>query len=129
MSPNSNNAVSVLVPEEDLCLIRASLRADDGIRLLPAASLAEALKGPELVFLYDADSPDPWPEALRRILEVRPAARVVLLSRLADSGMWIEAVHSGAYDLLPKPSRPSEMRAVRAAVLGALSARSYCAVG
>lgn len=122
--PLDSASVIVLARDEELRLVQRSL-ADDRIKVLSAVTVEEALRAPATVFLCDADASDSWAAMLERIHQVRPAARVVLLSRSADHGMWIDALCKGAYDMLPKPCLPREVRSV---VLGALAARPYCAV-
>ena len=126
MPQQPSAAVAVLAPQEQMQRIQASLRPDDNVQLFPARTLEAALVAPALVIVYDADSHHRWPHMLRRILDVRPAARVVLLSRRADSNMWVEALDAGAYDLLPKSSAGPEIRSV---VLGALSVRYTLTAG
>jgi len=109
-------AATVFVDVEDLNRIRASL-AEDGVKVIPAAGLAEAIQTPAPVILLDADHHQEWENALRHIVEMRPTARVVVLARKADNRMWVETLSQGAHDLLLKPLVSSE---VRSAVLGAL---------
>ena len=99
----------------------------DGIEVLPASSLLEALlqqvatsssgttldsSAREPVILYDTDAPENWREALQQFLRLRPGSRVVFLSRLADAHMWIEVLDTGGYDLVMKPLRAQEIRSV-----------------
>jgi FixJ family two-component response regulator len=109
-------AATLFVETGDLQRIRASLAAD-GVEVIPAASLDEAIQTPAPVILLDGDSHPAWDQALRHVVEMRPMAKVVVLARNADHRMWVEVLSQGAHDLLCKPLLASE---VRAAVLGAL---------
>jgi DNA-binding NtrC family response regulator len=118
-------AAAVSVDMEDLNLIRASLAAD-GVEVIQTSGLEEAIRTPTLVILLDADGHRSWANSLRHVVEVRPAARVVVLARKADNRMWAEALSQGAHDLLQKPLLPSE---VRSAVLGALQRDMHRSAG
>jgi DNA-binding NtrC family response regulator len=49
--------------------------------------------------------------------ETCPNVEVILISRLADEGLWIESIQRGAYDLLPKPLEKKEfLRVLKNAV-------------
>jgi DNA-binding NtrC family response regulator len=116
---NLKTVAAVFVSEADLRQVRRSL-AGDGVEVVQAASLQDVFETSASVILYDAEGPEEWSRALRQIIEMRPTVRVVLVSRKADNRMWIEVLTQGAYDLLPKPFSPSEVRCV---VLGALQTR------
>lgn len=109
-------AATVFVDTENLSRIRASLAAD-GVEVVHAAGLDEAIQTPAPVILLDADGHQAWVDALRTAVEMRPTVRVVVLARQADERMWVEVLSLGAHDLLPKPFLASEVRSV---VLGAL---------
>jgi DNA-binding NtrC family response regulator len=109
-------AATLFVGVEDLTRIRTSLAAD-GVEVIPAAGLEEAIQASSAVILLDADGHAAWAYSLRHVVEMRPTAKVVVLARNADHRMWVEVLSQGAHDLVPKPLLPTE---VRAAVLGAL---------
>jgi DNA-binding NtrC family response regulator len=49
--------------------------------------------------------------------ETCPNVEVILISRLADEGLWIESIQRGAYDLLSKPIEKKEfLRVLKNAV-------------
>lgn len=97
----------------------------DGVRVLPASSVLEALLqlvvSSTPVILYDMDGPEPWREALEQFRRLRRDSRVIFLSRLADTRLWIDVLEAGGYDLLMKPFRPQEIRCI---VRNALSRRA-----
>jgi FixJ family two-component response regulator len=108
-------AAALFVETEDLQQIRASLAAD-GVEVIPAAGLDEAIEIPAPVLLLDGDTHPAWDQILRHLVEIHPTAKVVVLARNADHRMWVEVLSQGAHDLLCKPLLASE---VRTAVLGA----------
>ena len=69
------------------------------------------------IVLCDDDAyPDAWREILRacRVLPAPPC--VIVTSRLAGDGLWMELLGEGAFDLLAKPFDPSEvMRIIHSA--------------
>ncbi len=110
------DCVIVVEPAEaDFRLIQDCL-SHDGIEVQPASSLLEAIlyevAAPVPVILYDMDAPEHWREALEQFLRLRPKSRVVFLSRLADTPMWLEVLDTGGYDLVMKPLRAEEVRSV-----------------
>lgn len=66
----------------------------------------------DAVLLYDGDTGQPWRDALTRFLAVRPGARVVLLTQLADHETWMDLFDFGGFDLLLRPLRPADLGAV-----------------
>ena len=64
---------------------------------------------PAMVILYDTDSPEHWRGAMERFLVLNPGTQVILLSRVADEGMWMEVLDTGGRDLLPKPASSTEI--------------------
>jgi DNA-binding NarL/FixJ family response regulator len=72
------------------------------------------------VVLMDVSMPDmDGIEATRRLLEVRPEARVVMLTSFADHERVMEALDSGAIGYLLKDAESDELlRGVRAAARG-----------
>jgi DNA-binding response OmpR family regulator len=104
------------VPEEQLPPIRDAL-AVDGVNVVYAAHPKEAAGTSASVILCDADSSGGWPGMIHEILGLLPKARIILLSRLADERMWVEALGAGAQDLLTNPCQHRELSyAVRSAL-------------
>ncbi len=109
--------VAALVPEEQVNALREALKALQGVKVVYAADPTEAAQTSATVILCDADSSDGWTGMMPQILGRQPKARVILLSRLADEQMWIDALNAGAHDLLPKPCPQRELcSAVRSAL-------------
>jgi DNA-binding NtrC family response regulator len=105
-----------MVPEDHVNVIREAL-ADEGIKVVHAAGPKEAAQTSASVILCDADSRGGWTGMIPEILGRQPKARVILLSRLADEQMWVEALNAGAHDLLPKPCPKHDLcSAVRSAL-------------
>src|SRR5438552_1039016 len=119
-------AVAALVGREELNLIRDSLAAD-GVEVIHAACAEEAASAPVLVIVYDADASKSWLDVLQLIRTFRPAAKVIVLSRLADNHMWVDALSNGAYDLLSKPFYAREIRTVVRGALDALRGHAVAA--
>jgi DNA-binding NarL/FixJ family response regulator len=97
--PNIDWTVTALAEEHDLHPIRDSLRAE-GIAVVRANNLDQALQADPSVILCDADASGCWRDALAKLR--KPGRRIILLSRLADNRMWIDALNHGAFDLLHK---------------------------
>jgi DNA-binding NtrC family response regulator len=112
--PITHSIIAVL-PQGDSSLIRESLRGQD-IKLEVARSTEAALNllasTAASVIVYDADTGQPWRDALPCFLAARPSVRVVLLSQSADSRTWWDLFDCGAYDLITRPFRPNDFRAV-----------------
>jgi DNA-binding NtrC family response regulator len=119
-------AVAALVGSEELDLIRDSLAADE-VEVIHASCAEEAASSPVLVILYDADASNSWLDMLQQIRNFRPAAKVIVLSRLADNEMWVQALSNGAYDLLSKPCYPREIRTVVRGALDTLQGHASAA--
>ncbi len=61
------------------------------------------------ILLCDADVTD-WQAVLRFFHQHGVAGLVVFLTRLADERLWLEMLDAGAFDVLPKPYRPQDLR-------------------
>jgi DNA-binding NtrC family response regulator len=113
--PMTHSIIAVLPQEGDSALIRESLRGQD-LELELARSTEAALNllasTAASVIVYDADTGQPWRDAVRCFLAARPNVRVVLLSQSADSRTWWDLFDCGAYDLITRPFRPADFRAV-----------------
>ena len=75
--------------------VHAAATLDEGLRWLQAEqafSIVLDVEGSQLPL-----------EVIHQLQAAAPAARVILLSRLADERLWIEALEAGAYDLLRQP--------------------------
>src|ERR1035438_4755532 len=97
--PTVDWTVTALAEEHDLHPIRDSLRAE-GIAVIRANNLDQALQADPSVVLCDADAAGSWRDALAKLR--KPGRRVILVSRGANNRMWIEALNHGAFDLLHK---------------------------
>lgn len=87
-----------------------------------AVTLREAAKrlesGGVCVVIFDIEGDVAWPARLQDLLSARPSSRVILVSRLADDYLWMDALEAGAHDLLMKPFDKIEISSiVRSAML------------
>ncbi len=99
-----------------------------GHTAVEAATAARALKAVEqeafdAVFLDLKLGADDGLALLDRILQARPAPAVVMFTAYANIATAVEAMRRGAFDFIPKPFTPDQIRAVvakveRAAVIG-----------
>jgi DNA-binding NtrC family response regulator len=109
------SVIAVLPRSADSEVICDSL-GREGIAVRVASSPEEALSlltsADASVVLYDADTGQPWPDALRRFQNIRPALRMVLLAASADHHAWMELFDNGAFDLLLRPLQPADLRSV-----------------
>jgi two-component system sensor histidine kinase/response regulator len=51
-------------------------------------------------------------EVIRRVREIDPDAVLIVITGYATVGTAVEAMQSGAYDFLPKPFKPDELRLI-----------------
>src|SRR5438876_139698 len=65
MPIDPHRVVAVLGTQAEFRQVQGSLTAD-GVEVISAASLDEALLAPTTVFLFDADALAPWPAMLAR---------------------------------------------------------------
>ena len=95
----------------------------------PFAVAGEAENGVEAVRRYQELRPDlttmdivmPLMDgisALKEIVRVDPAAKVVMVSALGQEALIAEAIESGASDFIVKPFQPSRVLKVAQSVLG-----------
>jgi two-component system chemotaxis response regulator CheY len=81
--------------------------------------IAEAVDGDQAVTAFREHSPDlvtldivmprkSGLEALREIVALEPAARVVMCSALGQEALVMEALESGATDFIVKPFKPDQ---------------------
>lgn len=113
----ADDATQILVVDDER-FFREAIRdvvTADGLECRLAATGAEALaeaEAPEIgVVVLDIQLPDRnGLDVLRRIREVRPALRVVVLSAHTDQEYVLEALRLGACDYLAKPLHEEELR-------------------
>ncbi len=84
-----------------------------------AATAARALKAVadeafDVVFLDLNLGADDGLETLGRLLQTRPAPAVVMFTAYANIATAVEAMRRGAFDFIPKPFTPDQIRAVLA---------------
>src|SRR5579871_6562926 len=96
-------AVISIAPSAD---DRADVQRVLGSRFVPvhdACCLWEAFLKPVAagVIVYDAESPDSWRDALEHSRSRWPQAHFLLISRLADDQLWVDALQAGVYEVLP----------------------------
>jgi DNA-binding NtrC family response regulator len=112
--PESIIAVLPFAPDMDVV---RSVFSGEGVELQFAGSPEEALRllvagSAASVILYDADRGQPWRDALPRFHELRPGLRIVLLSGSSDRRMWLDLFDHGGFDIVVRPFRPVELRAI-----------------
>jgi two-component system, NarL family, response regulator LiaR len=105
--------------------LRALLSTQDGIDVVgeaddgDAALTAAERLSPDVVLMDVVMPKVDGVEALRRIAEVRPQTRVVMLTSYADERLAMEAVDAGASGFLLKDASPRDVvSAIRAAHRG-----------
>jgi NtrC-family two-component system response regulator AlgB len=86
-----------------------------------ASNAAKALKAAEdegfdAVFLDLKLGADDGLEVLGRLLKVRPAPAVILFTAYANIATAVDAMRRGAFDFIPKPFTPDQIRTVLAKV-------------
>jgi DNA-binding NtrC family response regulator len=97
------------------------------IEVLPVCDCNEARRFLEScsrvqVVLCDTTLPDGnWRNVLEDVQQSSTNADVILCARLSDERLWIDALESGAYDLLIEPYTEQEVERI----LEAAAARSY----
>jgi two-component system chemotaxis response regulator CheY len=120
------SVIKVLVVD-DAIFMRSMIR--DIFARGPFVIAGEAENGAEAVRLYSALRPDlttmdiVMPQmdgitALREIMRLDPAAKVVMCSALGQEALISEAIEAGARDFIVKPFQPSRVLKVVQSVLG-----------
>ena len=115
MNPSANAAVSVLLIDDDVELVRllAQLFAREGIALRSANtgnSGLDALQPAPSLVLLDLMLPDMHgKEVFRRLRERMPALPVIMLTAKGDPIDRIVGLELGADDYVPKPFDPREL--------------------
>ena len=109
------SVIAVLPRSADSEVICDSLdREGIGVRIAssPEEALGLLAMAEASVILYDTDTGQPWPDALRRFQRIRSDLRMVLLTASADHHTWMELFDHGAFDLLLRPLQPADLRSV-----------------
>ncbi len=91
-----------------------------------APNAAKALKaaeseGYDAVFLDLKLGADDGMEVLGRLMKLRPAPAVILFTAYANIATAVEAMRRGAFDFIPKPFTPDQIRSVLSKVVKAHS--------
>ena len=118
--------IKILVVD-DAIFMRSMIR--DIFARGPFVIAGEAENGAEAVRLYQGLRPDlttmdiVMPQmdgitALREIIRIDPAARVVMCSALGQESLIAEAIEAGARDFIVKPFQPGRVLKVVQSVLG-----------
>ena len=116
---NAMEAIRVLVVDDELDIREASERilSRIGFQLSTAARGDEALQifeqaRPDIVLL-DLKMPGlDGMEVLQRLRELDPSILVIIITGYATVETAIEAMKQGAYDFIPKPFEPDQLRIV-----------------
>jgi DNA-binding NtrC family response regulator len=107
--------IGVLPQDADSSLVREILQGQD-LQLDVACSTEAALKRlastAASVIVYDADTGQPWRDAVRRFRAACPGVRVILLFHSADPRVWWDLLDFGAFDLIVRPFQPADFRAI-----------------
>jgi len=87
----------------NLCFKKPTRRASKELSHLPDA---------EVVLLDISTSLEALLHSLASLKERHPKTEVVLLVPQSEMYFWIEAIHAGAWECLPKPVEEAELKAV-----------------
>ncbi|MBC7187946.1 MAG: sigma-54-dependent Fis family transcriptional regulator [Calditrichaeota bacterium] len=119
-----SGSVNILVADDDVSIREGCERVlrGEGYRVRTAADGLEALQALQTehfdIALLDLKMPGrDGLEVLREIKRQAPATDVVMITGYATVETAVEAMRLGAYDYIPKPFPPSEVRQVVAKVL------------
>jgi DNA-binding NtrC family response regulator len=121
MNIRHTDRVAAVMQEEQLNKVRGALERL-GVTVVAATETDEAIRSSANVVVCDADYGEGWRRNTQLILGYMPKARVILLSRLADERLWVEALAAGAFDVLPEPCEPE---ALCSSVSGALTLQRH----
>jgi DNA-binding NtrC family response regulator len=111
--------LSILVVDPDPLTLQTVTEAVQGCRAVvtacdsPEAVLATARDKAVAVVLLELEPP--FQRAFDFLSELQanaPRAAVVFLSKFDEVELWLEAIQRGAFDLLPKPLEPPEVRRI-----------------
>ncbi len=113
----------VLIIDDEASIRRTTRIAleTDGHTAVEAPNAARALRAAEeepfdAVFLDVRLGQDDGLEVLQKLLKARPEAAVVLFTAYANIAIAVEAMRRGAFDFIPKPFTPEQIRAVLARI-------------
>jgi len=97
--------LAISVCDQDVNRLRDCLDPDLEVEAVTLGEAATHLEHDECpgVVIFDIEGNPDWPSDLQELLSVRPPSRVILLSRLADDCLWMDALDAGAHDLIMKP--------------------------
>lgn len=106
-----------------------------GVKTVQACNCAEAsrlLQGfepPELLFT-DTKLPDGnWADAIRLAQKAAAPVNVIVVSRLVDVRLYVEALEAGAFDFIAPPFEDSELAHVVRCAAGNAEARRQAKLG
>ena len=113
----------VLIVDDEPSIRRTTRIAveSSGHAAAEAPNAAKAIKAAETegfdaVFLDLKLGADDGLEVLGRLMKLRPAPAVILFTAYANIATAVEAMRRGAFDFIPKPFTPDQIRAVLAKV-------------
>ena len=113
----------VLIVDDEPSIRRTTRIAveSSGHAAAEAPSAAKAIKAAETegfdaVFLDVKLGADDGLEVLGRLMKLRPAPAVILFTAYANIATAVEAMRRGAFDFIPKPFTPDQIRTVLAKV-------------
>ena len=113
----------VLIVDDEPSIRRTTRIAVEsaGHTAVEAPNAARALKAAEdegfdVVFLDVKLGSDNGLDVLERLMKVRPAPAVILFTAYANIATAVEAMRRGAFDFIPKPFTPDQIRSVLAKV-------------
>jgi ActR/RegA family two-component response regulator len=116
-------------PGEPLALLKAALESQsiqiDWLRTVQEAlPLLRAVNPPHLVFV-EAKLPDgTWSDIVKETLKAQQPVKVVVVSRLADARLYVDAMEGGAVDFIVPPLTTDELtHVVKGAVRSVLDLR------
>ena len=101
----TSKILAIAFCDDDVSKLRDCLGAELEVLAVTLDEAAIQLEHDERVgvVIFDIEGNPDWPSELQELLSVRPPSRVILLSRLADDCLWMDALEAGAHDLLMKP--------------------------
>ena len=115
MSPAARAALLYSRSNDD-CQVLSAWLGELGIPLVPEPDsdqmLATAREQSCQFVLMNLDDEPGWQATLREIRRLAPATEVVVYTRRADVDVWLSALEAGAFDLLSKPLRRTEVEGV-----------------
>jgi DNA-binding NtrC family response regulator len=113
-----------------LCTLRPALESQ-GVKTLPARNCAEAMRllqnsDPPPLLFTDTQLPDGnWADAIRIAQKSAEPVNVIVVSRVVDVRLYVEAVHAGAFDFISPPFEPTELAHVVRCAVANVEARRH----